>query len=159
MQKKRVKFDREEEEFEADKDFKGTPSQRQGGIQTRRSGGDAVIQKSSAKKMKVDDEQDSRVVENLVQSSARYEPSPLDMYVKKFLFKLVTDVSNKSGSGKIPKKDIWNAYFQMDDEKTHNQQTGKHYFQSKQELFDALEQMVADDLIMIDGADVFLTSG
>ena len=32
------------------------------------------------------------------------------MYVKKFLFKLVTDVSNKSGSGKIPKKDIWNAY-------------------------------------------------
>lgn len=81
--------------------------------------------------MKVDEEQDSMVVKNLVQSSARYEPSPLDMHVKKFLFKMVTDISNKSGSGKIPKKDIWNAYFQMDDEKTHNQQTGKHYFQSK----------------------------
>jgi hypothetical protein len=64
MNKKRVKFDREEEDFEADKDFKGTSaSNRQGaGIQTRRSGGEPVIQKSSAKKMKVDDEQDSMVV-------------------------------------------------------------------------------------------------
>lgn len=44
MNKKRVKFDREEEDFEADKDFKGTTaSNRQGGIQTRRSGGEPVI--------------------------------------------------------------------------------------------------------------------
>jgi len=62
MQKKRVKFDREEEDFEADKDFKATPSNRQGGIQTRRSGGEPIIQKTSAKKMKVDEDQDLNIV-------------------------------------------------------------------------------------------------
>ena len=44
LQKKRVKFDREEEEdFEAEKDFKAAASNRQGGIQTRRSGGEQII--------------------------------------------------------------------------------------------------------------------
>jgi hypothetical protein len=46
----------------------------------------------------------------------------------------------------------------MSEQEQKNPSTGKTYLNSKEDLRNALEQMEADDLAMIDGQDVILTN-
>ena len=157
--KKRVKFHArdDDEEFHA-----GEPGQagssRQGGVQTRRSATDGAGQQhagpSDKKKIKVDDEAQ---VSALFASSIRLAADPVDITVKKFVFKLIGEVSNAAGVGKVAVNAIWQKYFALGDDQQRNTATGTAYLNSKEELVRVLEQMEADDLAMLDGDDVILT--
>jgi hypothetical protein len=146
--KKRVKFDggaTEDEDVEIEDDLhvpEGT------GPITRRA------KPSQAKKMKVDEDQE---VTDLFASSIRFDGSPIDISVKKFVYRLISEVSNQTGSSKVPIKQVWQKYFALTDEQQKNNATGKPYLQSKEDLQRTLEQMEADENAMIDGADVILT--
>ena len=113
VSKKRVKFHArdDDEEFHAGEPRQASPS-RQGGVQTRRSATDGTGQPVS-KKMKVDEEQQ---VTELFQSSIRFDPNPVDITVKKFVFKLIGEVSNAAGTGKVAINAIWQRYFGLPDE-------------------------------------------
>ena len=104
--------------------------------------------------MKIDEEQQ---VTELFQSSVRHDPSPVDISVKKFVFKLISDISNSQGSSRVAINDLWQKYFSLGDDQQTNAHTGKAFLNSKEELVRALEQMEADDLAMIDGGNVILT--
>jgi len=52
---------------------------------------------------------------------------------------------------------IWQKYFNLPEDSQKNNSTGKSYLNSKDDLRQALEQMEADDLTMMDGNDVILT--
>ena len=103
--------------------------------------------------MKIDEEQQ---VTELFQSSMKYDASPVDISVKKFIFKMISDISNRSGSSKVPIKQIWQKYFALSDDQQKNQATGQPFLQSKEELTRAIEQMEADDLATVDGEEVIL---
>ena len=116
VSKKRVKFGREVED---DGDFKAADNAGEV-VQkrtTRRSAAianDADISgRPSSKKMKIDEDQQ---VTELFQSSMKYDASPVDISVKKFIFKMISDISNRSGSSKVPIKQIWQKYFALSDE-------------------------------------------
>lgn len=104
--------------------------------------------------MKVDDEQQ---VSELFQSSIRFDSQPVDISVKKFVFKLISEVSGTSGSGRVPINSIWQKYFQLSDDQQKNVATSKPHLNSKEDLMRTLNQMEADDLAMLDGDDVILT--
>ena len=104
--------------------------------------------------MKVDEDQE---VNDLFASSIRFDASPIDLSVKKFVYKLISEVQNQSGSSKVPIKQVWQKYFSLTDEQQKNNATGKVFLQSKEDLQKAMEQMEADDNVMIDGQDVILT--
>lgn len=50
-----------------------------------------VEEEKPVKKMKTDEEQ---AVNDLFASSIKFDASPVDISVKKFLFKLISDISN-----------------------------------------------------------------
>ena len=104
--------------------------------------------------MKIDEEQ---AVSDLFQSSIKFDASPVDISVKKFLFKLISDISNAERTSKVSINAIWQKYFGMTEDQQKNNATGKSFLNSKEELRQALEQMEADDLTMMDGNDVILT--
>ena len=97
--KKRVKFDggNDDEDVEIEDDFKAPTGG--AGVSTRRSGNPA-----QTKKMKVDEDQE---VSDLFASSIRFDASPIDLSVKKFVYKLISEVQNQSGSSKVPIRDVW----------------------------------------------------
>lgn len=66
---------------------------------TRRSANPA-----QTKKMKVDDDQE---VSDLFASSIRFDSSTIDISVKKFVYRLISEVQNQSGSSKVPIKQVW----------------------------------------------------
>lgn len=97
ISKKRVKFGKDNDE---EVEFKGPVATHT--RTTRRSAAIAnEVERPSSKKMKIDEEQQ---VTELFQSSMKYDASPVDISVKKFIFKMISDISNKSGSGKVPIK-------------------------------------------------------
>lgn len=122
--KKRVKFGegQEDDDVEIEDDFKA-PS---GGVVTRRSANPA-----QAKKMKVDEDQE---VSDLFASSIRFEASQIDISVKKFVYRLISEVQNQTGSSKVPIKQVWQKYFALTDEQQKNTATNKAYLQSKEDL-------------------------
>jgi hypothetical protein len=87
--KKRVKFDGgEDEDVEIEDDFRAPAAgAAAGGVVTRRSANPA----QASKKMKVDDTQE---VSALFASSIRFEASPIDISVKKFVYRLISEVQN-----------------------------------------------------------------
>ena len=153
---RKVKFD---EQGEDDDDFHGADqkgpatSQRQ----TRRQTGPKpqIEEERTSKRMKVDDEQQ---INELYASSVRYDASPIDISVKKFVYKLTSDISNQERTSKVSIDAIWRKYFAMDDASQKNNATGKDFLQSKDELKRCIEQLEADDLTMLDGNDVILTN-
>ena len=104
--------------------------------------------------MKVDETQQ---VSDLFSSSIKFDASPIDITVKKFVYKLISDLSNSSGSGKVSVASIWQKYFTMADAQQTNAATRRAYLNSKEELRRALDHMEADELIVIDGDAVVLT--
>ena len=54
--------------------------------------------------------------------------------VKKYVFKLITEVKVEQNKSKVPINAVWQKFFQLDDEAQKNPNTGKVFFQSKQEL-------------------------
>jgi len=78
--------------------------------------------------------------------------------VKKYVFKLITEVKAEQNKSKVPINTVWQKFFQLDDEAQKNPQTNKVYFQSKQEMHRALESMEVDDLIVINNDDIILLS-
>jgi hypothetical protein len=54
--------------------------------------------------MKVDEDQE---VNDLFASSIRFDASPIDLSVKKFVYKLISEVQNQTGSSKVPIKQVW----------------------------------------------------
>jgi hypothetical protein len=105
--------------------------------------------------MKIDDEQE---VNELFQSSIKFDSSPVDISVKRFIFKIVGQISNEQRTSKVAINAIWRKYFDLPAEQQKNEQTGTSFLNSKEDLKRALEQMEADDLTMMDGDDVILTS-
>lgn len=88
--KKRVKFGEEEE----DQDFDASHKMVSKRNNPRRLTGPAPSveeEKPVTKKMKIDDEQQ---VSDLFRSSLKVDSSPVHISVKKFVFKLVSDISN-----------------------------------------------------------------
>lgn len=115
-----------------------TGTGRAGGVQTRRSQAGAAAGSTSeaggvagSKRMKTDDEQ--RVSE-LFSSAIRFEGAPIDISVKKFVYKLISDVSNSSGSGKVSISSIWQRYFTMPDDQQKNVATSRAFLNSKEDL-------------------------
>lgn len=131
--KKRVKFGREvDDDFKAE--AKEVISKR---VSTRRSAAAlADAERPSSKKMKIDEEQQ---VTELFQSSIKYDASPVDITVKKFLFKMISDIQSKTGSSKVTINQIWQSYFALGDDEQKNKATGKAFLQSKDELTRAIE--------------------
>ena len=54
--------------------------------------------------MKVDEDQE---VIDLFASSIRFDASTIDLSVKKFVYKLISEVQNQTGSSKVPIKSVW----------------------------------------------------
>lgn len=111
ISKKRVKFGEDEE---MDEDF-SAPSQLAGSkVRTRRNAADLPdANPAQTKKMKIDEEQQ---VTELFQSSVKHDPSPVDISVKKFVFKLISDISNSQGSSRVAINDLWQKYFSLADD-------------------------------------------
>ena len=93
--KKRVKFNGGEDDDEVDLEedavmMEDIPSSKQGGVQTRRSQGPAVSEKS-AKKMKLDEEKE---VADLFTQSVRVAEQEIriDMSVKKFAYRVASNI-------------------------------------------------------------------
>jgi len=63
--------------------------------------------------MKIDEEQQ---VSELFQSSVRFDSSPVDITVKKFVYKLISDLTNNTGSSKVAINAVWQTYFGLQDE-------------------------------------------
>ena len=105
------------------------------------------------KRVKVDDQEE---VSQLFQKSVKV--STIDMSVKKFVYKIIGEISNQIGKGKVPTKEIWQRYFKMSDDAQKNPQTGKAFLENREELLEALRQMESEDLVMVDGDDVYLTA-
>jgi hypothetical protein len=61
-------------------------------------------ERPTSKKMKIDEEQQ---VTELFQSSIKYDASPVDISVKKFVFKMISEIQSKSGTAKVPINQIW----------------------------------------------------
>lgn len=78
--------------------------------------------------------------------------------MKKFVFKMISEISQQSRSSKVSIDEVWKKYFELPSESQRNGQTGKAFLNGKDELKRALEQMEADDLTMLDGNDVILTN-
>ena len=82
-----------------------------------------------------------------------------DLSVKKYVFQLIGKCKDEQGGkSKIAINSVWQKYFNMDDEAQKNPSTNKQYFQTKQEMRRAIEAMEADDLVVIAGDDVVITS-
>jgi hypothetical protein len=86
--KKRVKFGegQEDEDVEIEDDFQAPSGGANVGVVTRRSAAP-----TSSKKMKVDEDQE---VSDLFASSIRFDASPIDLSVKKFVYRLISEVQN-----------------------------------------------------------------
>ena len=82
----------------------------------------------SLKKMKIDEDQ--QVKEILERTQAHYMKT-IDISVKKYIFKLIKDCTNESQKSKVAINQVWQKYFNLDDEQQKNPTTNKHYFQSK----------------------------
>ena len=157
ISKKRVKFggDQEMEDEEIDS---SKPVNKK--INNRRLTGPAPVQATSeerpaSKKMKIDDAQQ---VSELFQSSMKVETSPVHISVKKFIFRLISEISNQERSSKVAVDKIWKKYFELSDDMQKNPDTGEVFLNSKDDLRKALDQMEADELTMMNGDDVILTS-
>jgi hypothetical protein len=74
--------------------------------------------------MKVDEDQE---VSDLFASSIRFDASPIDLSVKKFVYRLISEVQNQGGSSKVPIKQVWQKYFALTDDQQKNSATGKPY--------------------------------
>ena len=68
-------------------------------------------------------------------------------------------VRSEQEKSKVSIDSVWKKYFQLPDEEQVNPNTHKPYVQNKNELRRALEQMEADDLVVIDQNDVVLLGG
>ena len=148
--KKRVKFNGgdAEEDAEIEDDFKAPAAQAtSSGVVTRRSA-------PASKKMKIDEDQE---VNDLFANSIRFDADPIDLSVKKFVYKLITEVQNQTNSSKVEINKVWQKYFALSDEQQKNNATGKSFLNSKEDLMKAMQQMEADDNVMIEGSDVILT--
>ena len=100
--KKRVKFGREVDDDDFKADSKEVIQKR---VSTRRSAAANVeAERPTSKKMKIDEEQQ---VTELFQSSIKYDASPVDISVKKFVFKMISEIQSKSGTAKVPINQIW----------------------------------------------------
>ena len=53
---------------------------------------------------------------------------------------------------------MWHKYFGLEDEQQKNPATGKAHFQNKAEMRRAIEAMEADELVVVSGDDVVITS-
>ena len=82
----------------------------------------------------------------------------MDLSVKKFVFKMISEIAKSSNSSKVSIDSLWRKYFDMPDVEQKNASTGKDFLTSKEDLKRVLEQMEADDLTMLDGNDVILTN-
>jgi hypothetical protein len=79
------------------------------------------------------------------------------MSVKKYVFKMVSELGNSERTDKVSINSIWKKYFSLSSEQQRNGETGEAFLNSKEDLKKALEHMEADDLIMQNGDDVILT--
>lgn len=94
-------------------------------------------EKPVSKKMKVDEEQE---VNELFQSSIKFDGGQaVDISVKKFIFKMVSDISNSEHASKVSITAIWQKYFALADEQQKNAATGTNFLNSKEQLKQALE--------------------
>jgi len=155
--KKRVKFGGEDDDFQAEAGGSTGArriTRRQTGPKQAPAAAPAEEQRPASKKMKVDEEQQ---VNELFQSSIRADVSKVDISVKKFVFKLVSDISNAERSSKVNINQIWKKFFGYDAAQQKDPESGKTYLNSKEDLKNVLDQMCADDLAMMDGDDVILT--
>lgn len=109
----------------------------------------------SLKKMKIDEEQQ---VKDLFAPAQSNDSFTFDLSVKKYAFKLITEVKQETNKSRIPIDAVWQKFFKLDDDAQKNPNTNKHYFQTKQELQRALQSMEADDLIVISNDDILLLS-
>ena len=122
--RRKVKFDQQDED---DEDFRGDQKGPASSIrQTRRQTGPKPVaeEERASKRMKVDDEQQ---VNELFTSSVRFDASPIDISVKKFVFKLTSEISNTERTSKVPIDAIWKKYFSLDDASQKNAATGKSF--------------------------------
>ena len=110
--KKRVKVAEEAEEDEGMEDEFQPPAAvaNASGVVTRRAAQPAQAQN---KRLKMDDEQE---VSNLFQNSIRFTAPTIDISVKKFVYKLITQVQTQSGSSKVSIHSVWQKYFGLTDE-------------------------------------------
>ena len=141
-------------EDEEEEHFKGEPSKRRNN--RRQTGPTPPTEEDNrpSKKMKVDDAQE---VNELFQSSVKHA-DVIDITVKKFVFKMVSEISNSSKNSKVAIKDIWKKFFKLPDEQQINGTTGKTFMNSMEDLKKVLDQMEQEDFVMIDGEDVIMTS-
>lgn len=110
----------------------------------------------SLKKMKIDEEQQ---VKDIFGRDQAQDTQHFDLSVKKYVFKLIRESTQEAGGKlRVPIASVWQKYFNLDDEMQKNPGTSKHYFQNKQEMKRAIESMEADDLVMISGDDVIITT-
>lgn len=105
--------------------------------------------------MKIDEEQQ---VKDLFAPAQSNDSFTFDLSVKKYAFKLITEVKQETNKSRIPIDAVWQKFFKLDDDAQKNPNTNKHYFQTKQELQRALQSMEADDLIVISNDDILLLS-
>jgi hypothetical protein len=105
--------------------------------------------------MKVDEDE---AVSQLLRSSISSHPQKVELSVKKFVFKLISDISNAKRTSRVSINEIWQKFFTMSNEQQKNSETNSVFLNSKEDLKNVLEQMEADDLTMMDGNDVVLTS-
>ena len=154
-QEKRVPKKRGRANKDEDEEFEEQARNEQAhetGVATRRQNGD-VKMKNANKRMKADDEEE---VGKLFQKAIQI--NNFDISVKKFIFKMIGEISNQIGSGQVSVTQIWQKYFNLQDSQQLNSHTGKQYLQTKDELIEALKQMEHDDIIMLEGNNVFITS-
>jgi len=130
------------------------PSQKQGGVQTRRSQGPTI--EKPAKKMKLDD---AAEVADLFTQSVRVaeREDRIDMSVKKFVYRVASAIQNESGSSKVPMDKVWKKFFLMDEKEQLNAATQKPYFESLEDIKKCCAALEEDKIAMIDGSDVILT--
>lgn len=48
--------------------------------------------------------------------------------MKKYVFKLITELKTETNKQKVPIASVWQKYFNLDDEVQKNPKTSKHYF-------------------------------
>ena len=150
--KKRVKFTGTDDDEEVIMDDDHAPTPGATVRNTRRSGANANL-----KKMKIDEEQQ---VKDLFEAAKPVEDSfTFDLATKKYLFKIIGDCNTEQEKSKVAIDSVWKKYFQLPDEEQVNPSTGKPHVQNKNQLRRALEQMEADDLVVIDQNDVVLIGG
>jgi len=109
------------------------------------------------KKLKKETVSEEQEVRNLFSNKSK-AVEEVGVLTKRFLYKMFDDVSKAHGGNtdKISLNDAWRHYFGMDQNMQTNSETNKPYLNSKEEMKNAIQQMEADDLCMLDGDQIIL---